>query len=61
MAYYYDNKKGRKTLVEQVTFLNAKGIKLMSPEQGTSYTVEVPPGKTEIVIIKLAYMGFGFK
>ena len=49
---YFDNQEEDATVIEDVKYTKFEGLKLLPPFKGTSYRVEVGPGKDEIILIK---------
>ena len=49
---YIENNEKDITLIESVSYTKFENLKLLEPFKGTSYKVQVDPGKTQIVLIK---------
>ena len=49
---YFENFEEDATLIEDVKYTKFEGLELLKPFHGTSYHIEVGPGKTEIILIK---------
>ena len=49
---YIENNEKDITLIESVSYTKFENLKLLEPFKGTSYKVQVDPGKTKIVLIK---------
>ena len=49
---YIENNEKDITLIESVSYSKFENLKLLEPFKGTSYKVQVDPGKTQIVLIK---------
>ncbi len=49
---YFENFEDDATLIEDVKYTKFEGLELLKPFHGTSYHIEVGPGKTEIILIK---------
>ena len=49
---YFENYEEDATLIEDVKYTKFEGLELLKPFHGTSYHIEVGPGKTEIILIK---------
>ena len=49
---YIENNEKDITLIESVSYTKFENLKLLEPFKGTSYKVQVDPGKTQIIIIK---------
>ena len=49
---YIENLEEDVTLIENASYQNLEGYKLLYPNQGTSFYIEVRPGECKIIIIK---------
>ena len=49
---YFENFEEDATLIEDVKYTKFEGLELLKPFHGTSYHIEVGPGKTQIILIK---------
>jgi hypothetical protein len=55
------NEESDVTLVEDVKYPKFEGLTLVTPEQGDSYKMEVPPGEQKIVMIKGDLSGYSLR
>ena len=49
------------TVIEEVNFPKFEGLTLVAPEKGSSYKMEVGPGKMEIVMMKGELSGYSMR
>jgi len=49
---YIENNEKDITLIESVSYTKFENLKVLEPFKGTSYKIQVDPGKTQIVLIK---------